>query len=268
LVLIGITPTYPHTGLGYIHMGNVFDDGIPDSYTVAGFKEKPEYRKAKEFVESGNYLWNSGIFISKCSVMLDEIRKYMPNLYNGLMQIQENNFDPEATRNIFENLESISIDYGVMEKSQNKIVLKADIAWDDIGDFGALERHFDKDEKKNVVIGKFEGNAANCIILSQGRKIVANNVEDLVIVDTKDATLICLKENVQNIKKIIELIKEADLAEYLEDYVENPSKHIISFESAECDIETDGLIALIGVGDLEIKRTENELVIEGTEQII
>jgi mannose-1-phosphate guanylyltransferase len=255
IVLIGIKPTFPHTGLGYIHYGNSFDEDIPDTYYVTEFKEKPDLKTAKIFLEDGKYLWNSGMFIAKCSVMLEEIRKYMPKLHEGIMKIKNSNFDDDVKKEVFEDIESISIDYGVMEKSANKVVINAEIDWDDIGDFLAIERYYPKDERKNVALCEYEGDATNCIMLSQTRKIVANNVDGLIIVDTPDASFVCNKNDMQRIKKAIEKIKEADLQEYLDEY-----------EAENCEVKTDGLIVLLGVSNLEIKRNSKEFLVEGVEQ--
>ncbi len=265
IVLIGIEPSVPHTGYGYIHVGEEFEEDVPDTFFVQAFKEKPDLKTAKEYVESKEYVWNSGMFIAKCSVMLEEIEKNMPELHSGLMKIKESNFDKKVMEEVFEGLEKISIDYGVMERSDNIVVIRSSMPWDDLGDFIALERSYPSDDKRNISIGKYEGNVTKCIMLSQTRKIIANNVRDLVIADTPDATLICQKSDMQLIKKMIEKIKEADLSEYLENYVTNYSKNIISHESGECDVDTDGLIVLSGVSNLEIKRTDNELIIEGIE---
>jgi len=265
IVLIGIEPTFPHTGLGYIKAGEIFNEDIPGTFFVSEFKEKPDMKTAKQFVESGEYVWNAGIFISKCSVLLDEIRKHMPKLHEGLMKIKESGFDQKITKEVFEGLEKISIDYGVMEKSDNIVVIRSSMAWDDIGDFTALERWFTKDGNKNIALCEYEGNANDCIILSETRKVVANSIRELIIVDTEDATLICQKSDMKNIKKIIQKIKDVELSEYLEDHVKKHTKNIISHESGECDVETDGLIVLLGVSNLEINRTNDVLTVEGVE---
>ena len=265
IVLIGIEPTFPHTGLGYIKAGEIFNEDIPGTFFVNEFKEKPDMKTAKQFIESGDYVWNAGMFIAKCSVFLDEIKKHMPKLHEGLMKIKESGFDQKVIEEVFEGLEKISIDYGIMEKSDNIVVIRSSMAWDDIGDFTALDRWFSKDDKKNVALCDYEGNANGCIILSETRKVVANNIRDIIIVDTEDATLICQKDDMKNIKKVIQKIKDAELNEYLEDHVKKHTKNIISHESGECDVETDGLIVLLSVSNLEIKRTNDVLTIEGAE---
>ncbi|MFT4343385.1 MAG: mannose-1-phosphate guanylyltransferase [Candidatus Woesearchaeota archaeon] len=265
VALIGINPSFPHTGYGYIHAGREYSADIPDSYVINAFKEKPDSKSARFFVEDGNYLWNSGMFIARCLVMLEEIKCYMPALYDGLMRIKTSAFDPTVISEVFEGLESVSIDYGVMEKSQNTVVIRSDMPWDDLGDYLALGRWFVPDARKNINLSEYEGTAVNCILLSQTRKIIINNVSNLVVADTPDATLICSKEYMGKIKRIIEKIKEADLSAYLDGYVKDYKRNIVAHESEECDIETDGLIAVVGVSGLEVMRDTKKITIEGTE---
>ena len=267
IVLIGIEPTNPHTDLGYIKAGEAFSDDVPSTHLIESFKEKPDLKTAKKFLEERGYFWNSGMFISKCSVMLEEIRLYLPQLYEGLQQIRQSGFDSEITKEVFEQFENTSIDYGVMEKSRNTVVVTTDMAWDDVGDFSALERSLPKDDRNNVSIGNYEGNAKGCILLSQTRKIVVNHVHDIVVADTPDVTLICTKQDIQKIKRAIEKVQEADLGAYFEDYVKKPSKNIISHHADTCEVETDGLMVLIGVENLEIHRNNTTLNIEGSEDV-
>ncbi|MCB9359521.1 mannose-1-phosphate guanylyltransferase [Candidatus Woesearchaeota archaeon] len=265
IALIGIKPTFPHTGLGYIKKGIEFDDNIPNTFIIDEFKEKPDHKTAASFVESGDFLWNSGMFIARCSVMLDEIRKYMPDLHSGLMRIRDSGFDENITKEVFESLEKISIDYGIMEKSDNTVVIESEMPWDDIGDFKALERWFIKDENKNISLGEYEGTANDCILLSQTRKIIANNISGIIIVDTIDATFICKKSDMKNIKKVIQKIKDVDLSNYLDDYVEDYKMNIVSQDSDDCEVKTDGLIVLLGVQNLDIRRDDKILSIQGVE---
>lgn len=270
IVLIGIKPNFPHTGYGYIEQGECFNCSVPNIFNINTFKEKPNLQTARDYIASGNYLWNSGLFIAKASIMLDEIKTYMPSLYEGLMEIKNSGFQEAIISEVFEKLESVSIDYGVMENSENTIVIKSDMHWDDLGDFLALERWFNKDERNNIIVSEkgFEGNIENCIVLSQTRKVIAENMHDVIIVDTPDVTFVCGKNDMQNIKKIIERIKDVDLGEYLKDYIKEYNKQIISVNSDECDVESDGMVALLNVSNLEIKRNKEELVITGIEEIL
>ncbi|MFW6312151.1 MAG: mannose-1-phosphate guanylyltransferase, partial [Nanoarchaeota archaeon] len=235
IVLIGINPQFPHTGLGYVEKGDMFgeEDKI-NSYIVKSFKEKPDLETAKSYVDSGKFLWNSGMFVAKCSVMLDEIKKNLPGHYEGLMKIKESGFDKEVIKNEFEKFEKISIDYGVMEKSDKTVVIDANMHWDDVGDLKAFERYLKKDENGNSVIAfgnnpvKFAWNdSKNNIVIdrrsgvckdekeitdsktNQKNKMIAlNGINDSIIVCTDDVILVSDKEKAQDVKKIVGKISE------------------------------------------------------------
>lgn len=200
IVLIGIKPTHPHTGLGYIEKGGVLGKGDIDTYQVSGFKEKPDLNTAKDYIKSGKYLWNSGMFISKVSVMLDAIRNDMPELHKALINIKKS---PESIKEEFEKLESVSIDYGIMEKNKELAVIEADMHWDDIGDWLAMERFHEKDKDGNTIQAENVAiDTKNSIIF--GDKLVATlGIEDLVVVTTKDAVLVCKKDRAQELKSLV-----------------------------------------------------------------
>jgi len=202
IVLMGIKPSQPHTGYGYIEISNNYK-GIIDH--VNCFKEKPDLKTAKEYIKSGKFFWNSGMFISKCSVMLNEIKEHMPKLYSSLIKIQESDFDKEVLRKEFEGLDKISIDYGVMEKSNKTLVLKADMHWDDIGDLKAFERFTKEDENGNVVKGNLiELDSKNNIIISGKEKLVSLiGIKDTIITVTDDVILVADKRRAQDVKSIV-----------------------------------------------------------------
>ncbi len=268
IVQLGIKPTRIETGFGYIELGDQFSikDDI-EAYRIRSFKEKPDHSTARRYIESGNFLWNSGIFISKISVMLEEMQTYMPGLYAGINAIIASGYDEKVIKKIFADLEKISIDYGIIEKTRRNIMIKGNFPWDDIGDWGALERAFPKDGDKNIIhvpkIDDFEGDAKNCIIFSSRRKIHAEMVEGLIIVDTEDATLICDKEKAQDVKKVLDKLNESGLSKYTVDIVKNYSPETIVVDSNDCDVESDGVLALVGVVNLEIRRTKDELIVKG-----
>lgn len=208
IVLMGIKPTYPHTGLGYIEKDEIVYDDKINLYKVKCFKEKPDLKTAKEFVESGNFLWNSGMFIAKCKVMLDEIKNHMPKLYEGLMNIKKSGFDESVVMKEFEKFEKISIDYGVMEPSEKTCVIDADMHWDDIGDLAAYDRFSEKDKAGNVRKGEIiEIDSKNNIVL--GKKLIALlGVENLIIAETDDVILVADKKRSQDVKKIVQKLSE------------------------------------------------------------
>ncbi len=208
IVLIGIKPTEPHTGFGYIQKGKPVKVNKIKAYKIRRFKEKPDIKTAKVFFKSGEYLWNSGMFVSKCSVMLEAIKKHMPELYLALRKIKKNNFNKKIAKKEFKNLKKVSIDYGVMEKAKNTIVIEANMKWDDIGDWRAMERIHQKDKDWNVVIGKHFGlNTKNCIIW--GDNLVATyDIKDLIIVSTKDSVMVIPKNRAQKVKELVEEMKK------------------------------------------------------------
>lgn len=219
ICLIGIKPTYSATGYGYIHQGNLISDGKIRIFVVEEFVEKPEIEVAKKYLESGKYLWNSGMFISKASIMLEEIEKYMPNLYTGLMKIQEvlKNADTHklevVTKEVFESLpanEVTSIDFGVMEKSSNVVVVEGIFPWCDVGSWASMEDIHPKDEEGNVVkVARYLPiDSKHNIIFSSSNKLIATiGIDNLVVVETVDAILVCPKQRAEEVKKIVEKLK-------------------------------------------------------------
>ncbi|MFH1897127.1 MAG: sugar phosphate nucleotidyltransferase [Candidatus Desantisbacteria bacterium] len=227
ICLIGIKPTHPATGYGYIQQGKIVDDQRIRIFDVQRFVEKPGIEIAKKYVESGEYLWNSGIFIAKAQVMLDEIAKYMPRLYAGLMRIQsalkggDERVVDMVTREIFESLppeEVTSIDFGVMERSKIVVVIEGIFPWYDIGSWLSMEEIIPEDSNENVVNGAgFVGieSKKNIIYSTTGKLITLIGVNDMVIVDTPDALMICPKGKTEDVKKIVNELKKQGMQEYL-----------------------------------------------------
>ncbi|MEA3475722.1 MAG: mannose-1-phosphate guanylyltransferase, partial [Candidatus Cloacimonadota bacterium] len=212
LITFGIKPIFPTTGYGYIESGEKVGDGKFNIFAVKKFKEKPDLETAKEFVKSGNFSWNSGMFLWTFSSILDAFEKYMPDLYHQLVKIKtlwlQNKI--EGIKEIYQNLQSIPIDIGVMEKAENAAVLPIDIDWNDIGSWKAVYNMMPKNEKGNYFSGNIiDLNSKDSYVLCENEKKVIGlaGVENLIVVDTKDALLICRKEKSQNVKKIVELIK-------------------------------------------------------------
>lgn len=220
LVTIGITPTYPETGYGYINYGHSnFSEKYSNVYEVERFVEKPDIEKAKEYLESGNYIWNSGMFVWKASTILDSFKEILPDTYEGLMDIKKT-----IGKDIFEDVlfekftkfRSESIDYGIMEKSSNIYTIPGTFGWDDVGSWLALERINKTNEFGNSVIGNvITINSKNSIIYGNEKLIATVGIDDLIIVDTNDAMLICSKECTQDVKKVIENLKICNRTEYL-----------------------------------------------------
>ena len=217
LVTIGITPDYPETGYGYIKFNPTKKDGA--AFMVDRFVEKPSLEVAKEYLATEEYLWNSGMFIWKVSTILDNLKQFMPSIYNGLQVIQESiNTDdyPTVLEKEFCAFPSESIDYGIMEKASNIYILPGTFGWDDVGSWLAVGRIRKSNENGNVVNGNIiTVNTKNCIIEGTDKLIATVGLNNLIIVDTKDATLICNKENAGEIKKVLENLKICNRDEYI-----------------------------------------------------
>ena len=217
LVTIGIMPDYPETGYGYIK----FDAKEPEgrAYRVDRFVEKPSLEAAKEYLAAEEYLWNSGQFIWKVSSILKNMKQYMPDTYSRLLRIQEAIGTPEQEMVLdkeFREMESQSIDYGIMEKAKDIFILPGAFGWDDVGSWLAVGRIKKTNELGNVVDGNIiTVNTKNCIIQGGRKLIAAVGLRDLIIVDTEDATLICEKDYTGDIKTVLENLKICNRDEYL-----------------------------------------------------
>ena len=213
IVTLGIKPTYPETGYGYIE---VSDSTLNKVTKSLGFKEKPEYKIAKEYFESGRYLWNSGMFIFKYDVIMDALNKYSKNHYDIIQKIKvlfnknEGIITANNVKDKFMNFEKKSIDFAVMEHAKNIMVIPSEFGWNDVGNFTAFEELFDKDENDNVIrnVKCISVDSNNNIIVSDGdyQNVSLLGVTNMIIAVTKDNILVCSKEKNQDIKKIIKLL--------------------------------------------------------------
>lgn len=210
LVTIGITPTYPETGYGYIQF-EADDNGTTGVYNVKRFVEKPNIELAKEYVNSGEYLWNSGMFVWKVSSIEANLRKYLPDMTEGLNKIAEaagTDLFNDVVAEEFPKFRSESIDFGVMEKASEVYTIPGNFGWDDVGSWLALERVNRTNEYGNMIQGDVISINTKNTIVCGGKKLIATvGIEDLVVVDTDDALLICAKDSTQDVKKVIENLK-------------------------------------------------------------
>lgn len=217
LVTLGITPNEPETGYGYIKFSP--QETLGRAYAVERFVEKPDLDTAKSYVESREYLWNSGMFIWKVSSILSAIQELMPEMYQGLMRIQESIGTPEQEKVLdeeFRAFKSVSIDYGVMEKAKNIYCLAGNFGWDDVGSWLAVSRIRKTNEFGNVVSGNVVTiGTKNSVIQGKDKLIAAVGLKDIVIVDTDDAILICEKDSAGDIKKVLENLRICNKYQYL-----------------------------------------------------
>ncbi|HUU43500.1 MAG TPA: mannose-1-phosphate guanylyltransferase [Planctomycetota bacterium] len=214
LVTFGIRPSWPHTGMGYIHRGEQLDtlNGFP-VYRLRRFREKPNLELAQQFIDTGEYYWNSGIFVWKAATILAEIAEHMSEHHALLEEIAAALGTPDAQRVIdatYPKFQRISIDFGVMEKAQTVFVVEADYDWDDVGAWVAIPKHHPVDFHGNTVLADFEGvGAQDCIIVGErGHVVAAVGVEKLIIVHTPDATLVCDRDKCGDVKKLVEHLRK------------------------------------------------------------
>ena len=221
LVTMGIKPARPETAYGYIETGKKCEDLEETSvYKVKRFTEKPNKEKAQEFIEKGTYLWNSGMFIWKASVLLEQYKKFLPEMYESLMNISEavdTEHEAEVVEQEYMKIDGISIDYGVLEKSNDVYVMETNFMWDDIGSWTALERYLEQDDNGNSKKGVVRTlDSRNCILYGDKRLIAAVGVENIIVVETEDVILVCQKERDQDIKQLLKnLAAEADYEVYI-----------------------------------------------------
>jgi mannose-1-phosphate guanylyltransferase/mannose-6-phosphate isomerase len=221
LTLIGINPEYPETGYGYIEAGARMSDSPEDSYLVANFKEKPQLETAKEYVASGKYFWNSGIFVWKTAKLLSELDRFLPMPVQKLSQIlgghdSFNQVDEQALAEVYGSLPKIAIDNAVLELSESVAVIKSDFGWKDVGSWDALTKSFSVDDKGNYVSGDAVIiDCKNATFESEGPMIAAIGVEDLVVVAMNDAVLVCPPDRAQEVKKIVEHLQSENRSELL-----------------------------------------------------
>ncbi|MBP1157475.1 MULTISPECIES: mannose-1-phosphate guanylyltransferase [unclassified Paenibacillus] len=220
LVTLGISPTYPETGYGYIESSNdVTNLNDLEVHKVKKFVEKPDLATAEKYINAGNYYWNSGIFIWKVSVIREYIKSLMPEMHDILesMKIGFRQGNPkDIIQSEFHKMPDQSIDYGIMEKVASIYVIPCVFGWDDVGSWTALERINERDDNGNVIRGNILNlDTKRCIIESNGKLIATLGVEDLIIVDTEDVTLICSKEKAQEVKSLIKELRLQKLEQYL-----------------------------------------------------
>jgi len=220
LITLGITARYPETGYGYIEFGE--KSGTihgRDYFEIASFREKPDVETAKKYIGKGNFSWNSGMFVWSVKSIIRAIKKFLPETYNAFDPIDNAQSTADiktAIDEIYTKIKGVSIDYGIMEKAGNIVGFPADIGWDDVGAWTSLEGLVEADENGNHSQGHFVAiDSAGCVTSSQKGIIVGIGVKDLIIVRTKNATLVCDKKRAQEIKKVFDELEKRDLLEFI-----------------------------------------------------
>ena len=220
LITLGIKPSSPSTGFGYIHQGKSLGSvkGFP-VFTVVRFTEKPDPEMALHMVNCGEYSWNSGMFIWRVDRILEEIERQMPELYAQLNEVEASigkpDYAPVLSR-VWPQVAKQTIDYGVMEGARQVSVIPVDIGWSDIGSWGSLLELLRKDQDGNILIGpSLEIDTHNTLVFGDKRLIATIGVEGMIIVDTEDALLVCSKDRDQDVREIVEQLKANQQNEWL-----------------------------------------------------
>ena len=209
IVTLGITPTYPETGYGYIHRGKVHEGFEFEAFEVKKFVEKPDLDTAKSYLDTGNYAWNAGMFIFKAQQLIDEMSIHCPELHKGLMELNSKIDTPDFDK-VYSQLQSIAIDVAVMEKSSQISMIPCDVGWSDVGSFYSLFQVHDGDENKNVKLSKdfslfVVDSYGNLTSTEDSKSIALVGVSDLMVVDTAECLLVGRLDQAQDVKKILDL---------------------------------------------------------------
>ena len=209
LVTFGIRPTYPETGYGYICCGDKLDQ---DTCRVEKFVEKPDLKTAKAYLQDSRYLWNSGMFVFRVGALLEQYRRLLPEMHSALEEVDYSRF--ANLEDVYKNLEKISIDYGILERSEQVSVIPTSINWSDLGSWEAYYQITAKDKQGNYLQGRvIPVDTKNSLVISGSRLIATVGLNDLVVVDTDDALLVCSRDQTQDVKKIADRLKAEEAVE-------------------------------------------------------
>lgn len=215
LITFGIPPSYPATGYGYIQFARENPLRINEEpfFAVQKFKEKPDYEQAKDFLERGNYFWNSGMFIWQANVFAKKLEEYAPSLFPFWRRIVEAilNLDHSQIASIFDEMPSISIDYALMEQAMGVLMCEGNFGWSDVGAWSALEDIWAKDKEGNALKGEsIIIDSQNCLLYNPKKLTALIGVKDIIVVDTEDALLVCHKSQDQKVRDVVEKLKKED----------------------------------------------------------
>ena len=221
LVTLGITPSSPSTGYGYIERGqHLMQANDYLAYKVVAFREKPDLVTAKHFVTSGRHSWNSGMFVWKVARFLDELSRTMPEFYQQLMTIDAALDTPDydrVLREVWQDVKTQTVDYGVMEKAREVAVIPAEFGWNDVGSWATLLEILDNDEHGNVIrhAEQVGVDTSNTLVFGRDRLVATIGLHDMIVIDAGDAILVCPKDRAQDVKKIVDDLKKNGKTRYL-----------------------------------------------------
>jgi len=267
IVTFGIKPGYAETGYGYIEAGKAIKGG---AHAIKRFVEKPDQKTAEKYFNAGNFFWNSGMFAFKASVMVEEFKTYEPALYKNIKKMFSKGADITAEK--YRTLPDTSIDYAIMEKTKKGVVLPSDFGWSDIGSWKSLYDFLPKSDGENVLEGDIiHKSTRNCFIRGEQRLIVANDLENIVIVETPDTVFVSNMESSKDVKEIVTELKRQGRKEYkshttvyrpwgtytiLEENGNTKIKRIVVYPGAKLSLQ------------MHHHRSEHWIVVQGTAKIV
>jgi len=277
LVTFGIRPSRPETGYGYIQpqkRKKLLSKGTLVGYSVARFVEKPNLSTAKRYCQSGNYFWNSGIFVWKASTILAELQIHQPKVHRGLRNLQPaigTTKFTEMLQQVYSQLPSISIDHAVMEHSSRATVVPVDLGWSDVGSWSSLDEVAPRNKGGNVVEGNIlDLDSRNSVLFADRRVVATIGLDNMVVVDTPDATLVCPKDRAQDVKTIVNILKQQGAPEHLEHRtVQRPwGKYTVleegpGYKVKRIEVTPGKRLSL----QLHHQRSEHWVVIKGTARV-
>ncbi len=274
LVTFGIVPTAPETGYGYIRKAGALDDSA-SAFGVEQFVEKPDLETAAEYLRSGDFYWNSGLFLFRASRYLEELAKFRPDILAACEKaMQSASFDVDFVRpgsDAFLACADESIDYAVMEQTRDAVVVPMDCGWSDVGSWSALWEVSDKDDNGNTAKGDvILQDSRNCFVQSDGKLIAAVGLDDVVIVESDDALLVAAKDRVQDIKKVVEKLKAENRSEaQLHRKVYRPWGY---YDSVDCGERFQVKRIVVNPGaqlslQMHHHRAEHWIVVSGTARV-
>lgn len=220
IVTIGITPTYPATGYGYVQTAeNITGPEKIKQFKVERFVEKPDEKTASDYLEKGGFYWNSGLFVFKISVFLDAVKQFAPNLYSDLRKIQADLGNPSFEKTldkIYRAINGISVDYGIMEHAKNIYLVEGNFVWNDLGSWESVYLTSEKDENGNAGTGEAVIiDSKNSYIFSETGLIALVGLDDVIVVQDGNTTLVCKRDKAEEIKKVVDRLKAENKDEYL-----------------------------------------------------
>jgi mannose-1-phosphate guanylyltransferase len=227
LVTLGTQPTEPETGYGYIQKGEILGRAAGvEVFRARAFREKPTRAKARRYLHQGDYLWNSGMFVWKVGVFLAAVEKFLPSLYREMSKLKSFWGTPREKmilKDIYERIQPISVDYGIMEKTPNVALMPAKFPWNDVGSWAALTQIWPQDENGNSLPGGKWTNrgkvlmidSSGCLVRAEKKLIAAIGLKDMVVVESGNAFLVCPKARSQEVRRILQVLNEKGWSEYL-----------------------------------------------------